>query len=152
MLTQICQYLRNWFNSSLPKIVGTFEVCGGEIASTGSTVRLSDVLKDGQYFRIVGSALNDGVHQWPDSDLQDEAFKGAVWPMAVPPVIVELAGDVEMWSDKYAGPDSVAVSPFQSESFGGYSYSKGTANSSNGGFGVSWQDVFAARLAPWRKI
>ena len=151
MLEMICQYLRNWFNSSLPIICGTFEIKDGEIAISGKQLRLSDVLKDGQYYRIVGSAVNDGVHQWPDSDLQDEQFTGAVWPMAVPAVIVDLANDIETWAAKYAGADSVALSPFQSESFGGYSYNKGTSGNS-GGYGVTWQDVFANRLAPWRKI
>lgn len=151
MLTQICQYLRNWFNSDLPKIIGEFEITDGEIATKGSRVRLPDVLRDGQYFRIVGSAVNDGVHQWPDSDLQDEQFTGAIWPMSVPAVIVELANDIESWVEKYAGVDSVALSPFQSESFGGYSYNKGTSGNS-GGYGVTWQDVFANRLSPWRKI
>ena len=40
-------------------------------------------------------------------------------------------------------------SPYQSESFGGYSY---TIKNGNDGQGLSWKQVFAARLNEWRKI
>ncbi len=150
MLTQICQYLRNWFNGNQPKIVGDFVVTDGEIETTGSMVRLSDVLQEGQYFCVVGSALNDGVYLWPETGLNDERFHGAVWPMAVPQVILDLASDIEAWADRYTGYDSAAMSPFQSESFGGYSYSKGAGD--GGGAAVTWQSAFADRLSPWRKI
>ncbi len=149
MMTQVCQYLRNWFNANQPKIIGDFVISGGEIETRGSRVRLSDVLQEGQYFRIVGSALNDGVYLWPETELDDESFSGAVWPMAVPQVILDLVYDIEAWADKYTGYDSAAMSPFQSESFGGYSYSKGGSGES---YAVTWQAAFADRLAPWRKI
>ena len=50
------------------------------------------------------------------------------------------------------GADSAAMSPYMSESFGGYSYSKGASNTASGGSVVTWQDAFKTRLAPWRKI
>ena len=52
MLTEICDYLNNYFWRL--KIVGEFKIENGSI-----TV---EQLKDGQYFRIVGSLFNDGVH------------------------------------------------------------------------------------------
>ena len=58
------------------------------------------------------------------------------------------------WSDKYLGVDSAAMSPFNSESFGGYSYSKSGGSSSSGNVDLSgtWQGAFADRLNNWRKI
>ena len=148
MLTQICQYLRNWFERD--KYIGSFQISGGALTdATGS----APPLLDGQYFRIVGSVLNDGVHQWPAYDLSDEEFTGAVWSMAVPPAILDLDREIEAWQDKYGGVDSALLSPFASESFGGYSYSKATGGAASGGGTVtSWEALYAARLAPWRKI
>ena len=106
-------------------------------------------MKEGQYFRIVGSVLNDGVYEWPASDLKDEEFEGAVWLMAVPPDVIELDKKIDAWKEKYATVDSQALSPYQSESFGGYSYSKGSGGE---GSGSKWQGVFASELSRWRKL
>lgn len=158
MLTDICQYLRNWFDRNQPKLYGTFTVENGEITGTGKSADgthspLPDVLKTGQYIRIVGSVFNDGVHTFPnDESLEDETFTGAVWGMAIPKAVIAIADDIKAWQSKYGGADSVAMSPFQSESFGGYSYSKGSGARASGGSGVSWMDVFARRLSQWRKI
>ena len=123
MLTEICQYLHNWFNRKLdgtdyPKYTGDFIIADGVINV--------DELADGQYFRIIGSLFNDGVHKFGDSAdvLRDETFTGAVWSMGVPPEIVKLADEMTAWMAKYGGLDSPNMSPFASESFGGYSYSK----------------------------
>lgn len=160
MLTQICQYLRNWFDKApsgadLPKFYGLFKVENGALTFSNGT---GLPLVDGQYYRLMGSRFSDGVRIWGDvSDiLADEpAFSGAVWDMRVPPEIVDLAAEVEAWSAKYAGADSAAMSPFQAESFGGYSYSKSSGASADGIGGTvtgSWQSAFAARLNPWRKM
>ena len=115
-------------------------------------------LLDEQYFRIVGSVFNDGVHQKGDlSDfLHDESFSGSVWAMAVPPEVIALAEDIEDWQAKYGAVDSVAMSPYNSESFGGYSYSKFGGGSGSSGSGLSgnsgWRGAFADRLNRWRKI
>lgn len=151
MLTSICQYLRNWFNrkpdgSDYPKYTGTFSIENGEI------VELSDELAEGQYFRVMGSLFNDGVHQKGDV-LKDETFEGAVWSMGVPPEVVALANDIAAWQEKYGAVDSPAMSPYDSESFGGYSYSKQQGYASvGGGMLTAWQAVFDARLKMWRKI
>lgn len=150
MLTNICQYLRNWFDKKMPKIYGEFTIQDGAIVD--SPVPLSDVLKQGQYIRVVKSALNDGVHTYPsDESFEDEMFTGAIWGMAIPKDVITLANEIQAWQEKYGGADSVAMSPYQSESFGGYSYSKG-GGTGDSGYGVSWSDVFAKRLSPWRKI
>lgn len=152
MLTQICQYLKNWFNrkpdgTDYPKFEGEFVIEDGVINV--------EELADGQYFRILGSLFNDGVHKYGDSDdvLKDETFTGEIWSMGVPQEIIELADEIKAWQDKYGGADSAAMSPFASESFGGYSYTKQQGSTSaGGGMMTSWHALFASRLSPWRKI
>ena len=137
VLTEVCEYLNNYF--WVKKIEGTFKIEDGEIEIAG--------LKEGQYFRIMGSTFNNGVHLYPTSDLNDEEFKGSVWLMAVPQTVISLAGDIAAWQDKYGQATSNAMSPFNSESFSGYSYSK-----SGSGGAMSWQDAFASRLNKYRKV
>ena len=152
MLTEVLAYLRNWFEHA--KFFGTFKIEDGTLQTQYSTGIAFDAFapKTGQYIRIIGSALNDGVYRWPTPMLSDEEFDGAVWLLAVPPVIVSIADDIRAWQEKNGSADSSAMSPFQSESFGGYSYSKGNANSNSGSTVITWQDAFKGRLAPWRKI
>jgi hypothetical protein len=151
MLTELCQELRNWFERDV--IFGTFTIESGQINLPDGS------LQSGQYFRIVGSVFNDGVHKYEPNnaereDLHDEVFEGAIWAMAVPPTVIALSEKISAWMGKYGGADSSAMSPFQSESFGGYSYSKGsTGSSSFGGSSVpTWKSVFADELNRWRKI
>lgn len=141
MLTELCQELHNWFCRQMYH--GTFVIEDGGL--------IYPELLDGQYFRIVGSVFNDGVHQYPATGLKDETFDGAVWALGIPQAVVDLANEIKAWRDKYETSDSAAMSPYNSESFGGYSYSKGsTASSANTETG--WQKTFASRLSMWRKI
>lgn len=151
MLTQICQYLRNWFERD--KLLGSFVVENGVLTyADGAALPLIA----GQYFRVIGSVLNDGVHKLGDALSDEPEFSGAVWAMAVPPDVAELGAEMSEWQEKYGNASSAAMSPFTSESFGGYSYSKslsgGSSSGSGSGGAASVFDVFAGRLAPWRKI
>ena len=138
MLTELCAELRNYFEVPNGRHFGKFEISGGSIAPL-------DFLQEGQYFRIVGSVFNDGVYQYPATSLTDEVFEGAVWAMALPPSIIALAAEIKEYNDSDAGK----ASPYTSESFGGYSYTKATdAN----GAPIGWQKAFASRLAKWRKL
>lgn len=146
-LTELCNELNNWFDKD--RIFGVFKIADGEL--TG----MSDYLQEGQYFRIVGSIFNDGVHKHPVTGLVDEVFKGAIWSMAVPPAVVELSERISAWSEQYG--DTVS-SPYQSmsESFGDYSRSWSKAGSGQGnavsGSGPTWQSTFASELNRYRKI
>ena len=140
ILTEVCEYLNNYFWEK--KITGNFKITNGSISVIG--------LKDGQYFRIIGSTFNDGVHTYPATDLADEEFTGAIWAMAVPATVISLAREISEWQDKYGNVNSDAMSPFTSESFSGYSYSKGAGAS--GGSNVIWQDVFGVRLNKYRRL
>ena len=149
MLTQVCQYLKNWFE--VATFVGSFEIIDGVITSLDD----GDMgLLDGQYYRIIGSVFNDGVHKYGDTKdiLEDESFTGAVWAMGVPKALIALLSEIEAWRAKYENIDSEAMSPFTSESFSGYSYSKGAGSGSSGSNVATWQSAFASALAPWRKI
>lgn len=145
MLTELCQEIRNWFDRE--RHFGTFTIEGGQITA--------DFLREGQYFRVIGSIFNDGVHCFGDinDQLVDETFEGAVWALAIPQAVIKLSTEIEAWREKYEAPDGSAMSPFMSESFGGYSYQKGSAYSGNtSGGSASWQSAFAAKLNAWRKL
>lgn len=136
MLTEICAEIRNYFVTEIHE--GTFEIVGGKLVSP-------DFLQEGQYFRIVGSIFNDGVHQSSTSSLADEKFVGAIWAMAVPSAVIALADEIKAFNESDAGK----ASPYTSESFGGYSYSKATDSN---GVPLTWQKTFASRLNKWRRI
>jgi hypothetical protein len=142
MLTELCAELKNYFLRDRDA-----DIHYGEYTISGGGIDLPFLL-NGQYFRIVGSVLNDGVYKYPAYGLTDEVFTGAVWAMAVPPAVVALAADIEAWNEKNA---ETLASPYTSESFGGYSYTKASGSSASGG-AYSWKDQFASRLAKWRRL
>lgn len=134
MLEQVLFHLKNWFIHSTN--TGAFTIENGSLA-------LPEIV-DGQYYRIVGSIFNDGLHRMGETDLVDESFEGTVYGLAIPAAVISLAMEVEEWQGK-----NDTASPFQSESFGGYSYTRAT--DSDGG-AVTWQSQFRKRLNPWRKV
>ena len=140
MVEQICAFVHNYFEDEY--------FFGDVVVSNGTLVGFSDRLKEGQYYRIKGSALNDGVYKYGTDELLDEEFSGCVISMNVPRAFADLAEEIEGWVSKYG---DVMENPYTSESFGGYSYSKKTAGESNTD-AASWQGVFRSRLNEWRKI
>ena len=135
MLEAILRHLNNYFIADVRE--GDYAVEGGNIALP--------FLTDGQYFFIRDSIFNDGLHRYPAFDLVDEEFYGVIWCLAIPQAIINLADEIEAWQTKNA---EILNSPYTSESFGGYSYTKASGDN---GAAVSWQSVFADRLAPYRK-
>lgn len=137
MLEEVLMYLNNWFVTE--NIGGAFVIEGGSLDLPS--------LKEGQYYRIIGSTLNDGLHKCGEDGLTDETFEGNVWLLAVPKLLISITADIQSWQDKYG--ESIA-SPYASESFSGeYSYSKSSGASESG---ASWRTAFASRLAPYRKL
>lgn len=136
MLEAVLTHLKNWFFVDLYERTYTIE----------NKTLVLPFLQKGQYYRICGSVFNDGLHKYGDSDLQDETFTGTVWALAVPKAIVELAAEIEAWQKKNG---EAAQSPFASESFGGYTYSKATDSTTGGS--VTWETAFRTRLNPYRK-
>lgn len=138
MIEQLLTEMHNWFQTDVYS--GTFSIQDG-----GVTLPF---LQEGQYFRIVGSVFNDGLHRYgPDMEpLRDETFDGAVWALAVPKAVLDLADEIAAWQEKYK---DTAESPYTSEAFGGYSYSKTRGADGSSG---SWQATFRARMNPYRKL
>ena len=145
-LTEVCANIKNYFLRDIKN--GTYTISPGAVPLPS--------LKAGQYFRIVGSDLNDGVwcnNQADLAQLRAETFTGSIWTMGVPRDFEALCDEITAWRAKNEAVDSANMSPFSSESFGGYSYSKASGGSSGGGgAGVSWQDMFRPRLNTYRRI
>lgn len=140
MLEQICAFIHNFFYGD--RYAGTFTI-------ENSTLTV-DGLISGQYFRICGSRLNDGVYKYGVDTLTDETFDGVIWDMRPPKSFLALVADIEAWQQKYGG---VTQGPYQSESFNGYSYNKGSATDASGkSVPVTWQTTFAPYLNQWRKL
>lgn len=139
ILEQVLMHIHNWFQVGIQ--TGTYTIRDGTITLP--------FLQDGQYFRIAGSVFNDGLHRY-GSDIEtltDETFDGAIWTLAIPRSLLDIAGEISRWQEKYG---EQAASPYLSESFGGYQYSKGTPGGQSGA--SSWQTAFRSRLNPYRKL
>ncbi len=153
MLTELCKEIKNWFEQK--KYFGNYTIDDGVIIA--DMEHSKPVLQEGQYFRIIGSVFNDGVWKYskesPIGLIDEETFRGAIWALAIPKEVVDLSKEIDNWMKKYGGIDSNAMSPYNSESFGGYSYSKGGGASDSSGYNPnSWRSVFADRLKMWRKV
>lgn len=152
MITEVCKYLKNWFDWNQPKYFGKFKIENGVLFSFND----GDMgIATNQYYRIIGSVFNDGVYKHGEETLEDEEFYGAVWLMAVPKDFIELIGDMTEWQEKYGGASSVNMSPYQSESFNNYSYSKASSStwgtSGGGSAGISCIAMFRDRLWEYKK-
>lgn len=141
MLEELMRECRNYFLIPGGVHPGTYTIKDGSIALP--------FLRVGQYFRIVGSTFNDGVYQYENFTLVDETFTGAVWVLAVPQAFERLAENIQKWRTEY---EDTQNSPFQSESFGGYSYSLKSDSSSYGGSFVCWRRTFSNDIRKWRKL
>lgn len=137
MLEQVLMHLNNWFLVDVYE--GTYTIRAGSITLP--------FLQNGQYFRVLGSIFNDGLHKYDDDlSLTDEVFDGVIWALAVPKAIISLTAEIEAWQEKNG---ETVASPFTSESFGGYSYTK--AANGETGTALTWQSVFSSRLNAYKK-
>lgn len=141
MLEELMRECRNWFVAPNGVRHGVFTIKNGSISLP--------FLVEGQYFRIIGSVFNDGVYKYGAGSLTDETFDGTVWALTVPAAFISLVEDVEEWRNQY---ESAANSPFQSESFAGYSYTMKSEIAAHGGSANGWHGAFSARLNKWRKL
>ena len=146
----ILEYLHNYFYRFKEK--GKFKIEFNNISRIDGELKGQYV--DGQYIKIVGSAVNDGIYKViaTESDelagmaiegcLKDEIFEGYICSLSIPKPVVELNTKVQEYLSKQE-PSNIV-----SESFGGYSYTKGTIN----GKVLGWQDVFYSDLRPYRRM
>lgn len=141
MLFEIMKHIRNFFAVEGAEKYGVFTIEDGIISLP--------FLFEGQYFLIEGSVFNDGVWKYGER-LQDETFRGVITPLAPPLEFLKLVDEIEAWRTANA---EELTSPYQSESFGGYTYTKASVTIGSGvSRGYTWKDAFASRLSAWRKI
>lgn len=139
-IKEICDYIHNYFE--VDEVSGEFTIADGSLEAS--------FLSENQYYRIQGSIFNDGIYKYPSTDLTDETFTGKVTAMAVPKDVLAVLDEVTQWEKDNA---KVLQSPLNSESFGGYSYSKGSSSKKDGSQGqITWRDVFGDKLKAYRKI
>lgn len=148
MLNEVCAEIRNYFTYSRDIHIADWVISNGIITPS------LDIPTN--YIRIVGSRLNDGVHKVSEMQLQDESFHGGIWIMSIPADFLSLVAEIETWQAANGAADSVAMSPFNSETLvGAYSYSKsGIARGNNQGAtpNATWKDVYATRLNRFRRV
>ena len=138
-LEDVMTYCNNFFECG-PR-TGDFTIAGGTLSGA------ADFLQPGQYYRVTGSVFNDGVHRFGDADdtWTDETFSGNVYPLAPPRAFLALTANIEAWRRKN---EASSKSPYTSESFGVYSYSKSSGRATDTG----WQAQFMSELSRWRKL
>lgn len=136
VIDELCAECRNYFTSDKDKLSGDFTITNGSL-------NLGDSAKNGQYFRVIGSTFADGIHQNPSVFEQDESFSGCIWLMKIPMQFIRDAVLIKDWIDKYG--DESSASPYTSESFDNYSYSKDST--AKGG----WKSQFGTTISRWRK-
>lgn len=146
MIGEICAEIRNYFVKEGDIHIGDWSISNGTISPALDLPT--------SYFRIVGSRLNDGVHEVLADDLVDEEFHGGIWVMSPPADFLKLVEEIAEWQRRNGSVDSQSMSPYQSESFGGYSYSKATggSNGSSGSAVPTWQATYASRLNLYRRV
>ena len=132
----VCAVIHNYFVVPDGIHIDTFTVKNGTM--------VLPFLQVGQYFRIVGSIFNDGVYVYPAEGLTDETFRGGVWAMAPERAFLDIVSEISTYTET----DAAKATPYQSESFGGYSYSvRGGSDDP-----TAWQTVYKKRLNRWRKL
>ena len=161
MLEQILAHLNNWFVRYSYTGNVTVSADGAVLAPSEAAA----ILQPGRWYRILDSDFHDGVYQVPEEEPEEEpeekeeaeaeepeeeqgeTFYCTLWALDVPPGLLSIAAEMEAWQAKYG---DVMSSPYQSESFGGYSYSKAGVSSSNSGTATVWTQ-FADVLAPYKR-
>ena len=140
MISTICRKINNWFVEK--RYFGTYSIENGELQNSPTVI-------SGQYYRIIGSTFNDGVHLRGSEELTDEpGFCGSVWTMRIPNDFLKLVKQIEKWNEENS-TESGTLPAYTSESFEGYSYTRATGK--NGG-AITWAEQFASDLNEWRKV
>ena len=161
----LCAELNNYHDTD--RIQGTFTIESGSISlpflSENQFFRIvgskwndgvyiyspeSWIVRSSTWEEVMNGNLNWGElrsKNWGDlveSELIDETFTGAIWPMRMPRAFLDLSKKIAEYNES----DAAKPSPFLSESISGYySYTKASAES------TEWQTVFNSELKRWRK-
>ena len=145
IVEQVMRECNNFFLSGQSE-GGKYEISSGVI-----TPYDPDMWVVGQYIRLEGSLLHDGVYLLSDTTMtltgatDEPEFVGTIKGLRPPLDFLEICLDVERFVDKAAKSDPSLVS----ESYRGYSYNRGTNSS---GMPATWADAFADRLSKYRRM
>ena len=121
-----------------------------EVSEYSGTVTINDgvleniPVSENEYLAISGSRHNDGVTARGLLE-RNESFNGRVWVLHPPKEFLLLCDRISQYDDKNPAGSMV------SESFGGYSYNRGSGSSVTG-TAAGWQQVFAQELRPYRRM
>lgn len=137
-IAAVMRRVRNYFERGYRE--GTFSIVGNVLSPA----------VDAPMIAVTGSKYHDGVYasvngimQGVESVKPDETFDGIVWKLYPPDDFLQLCEQISKYDDKNP------VGAFASESFGDYSYTRGT----DGKGGVAgWNNAFAASLASYRQM
>lgn len=142
MLENVLKFLNNHFYM--------WQEIGGFVIN-GDKIRVKANYLQGQYIRITGSILNNGVYQVKSVEgdtievegLTNEIFEGCIFGLAIPKDLLTLVEHIEEYEKENKKSNII------SESFGGYSYTKATDTSGNI---ANWESVYFNDLCKYRKI
>lgn len=138
MIYDVMKSINNFFEDENGYNYGTWEIKDGLITLP--------FLLNNQYFRIIGSVFNDGVYKYDANlELVDETFDGTIVALKPPKAFMDLVDEIQAFNDKYG-----TITPYTSESFQNYSYSK--ASGTNGTGQITWMDAYRSKLNKWRKL
>lgn len=146
MLAEVCGYLNNYFD--VKRYTGKIRIQNGVVYCDSKEIAMSQ----GQHFTLLRKNFVLGVYEYGKDTLDDkDEFEGRVWIMDIPADFMSLVTEISAWQTKYGAAGSASMSPFNSESFGGYSYTKGSTSGS-AGTAACWQDAYGSRLARYKKV
>ena len=100
MLTEICQYLHNYFDYD--RHFGDISIVGHEVFCDGEQIEI----EEGQYFALFRNRIPLGVFQ--ADELTDKTFTGAIWLMDVPQAILDADVWAKEWKAKNGAADSMS--------------------------------------------
>ena len=131
--------INNFFEDENGYHYGTWEIKDGLITLP--------FLLNNQYFRIIGSVFNDGVYKYDANlELVDETFDGTIVALKPPKAFIDLVTEITAYQYDFGSK----VTPYTSESFLNYSYTK--ASGTDGTGQITWMDAYKKRLNQWRKL
>jgi hypothetical protein len=135
-IAAVMRHLRNFFERG--SIEGEISIRGGVVTPAVSA----------PYVFISGSTFHDGVKRMSggsiDGDIHpDETFAGRVWLLYPPDDFIAICDKIEAFE---AGSSPGA---YTSETLGEYSYTRAVGAN---GAPIAWEDAFATRLAPFRRM
>lgn len=133
----VMRHCRNYFEVGY--LDGVFRITGNALSEVPGA----------HWVYISGSLMHDGVWEICDGyltgrsveGLHDEEFDGRVWLLSPPVDFLEMCKAVREYDEKNP------VGAYRSETFGDYSYTRGTENGS-----TDWRVIFRTQITPYFRM